>query len=91
VVSIESLRQVIEQNGDGPEALKQAFLPDVETVSTDTHLQEVLPIITKLGCPVPVVDEDGKYRGAISKNRFLKTLRREEGEQQEQTQEQETS
>jgi len=94
VVSIESLRQVIEQNNAGPEALKQAFLPDVETVSMETHLQEVLPVITNLGCPVPVVDEDGKYRGAISKNRFLKTLRREEGQssqEQEQKEELETS
>ncbi|MCF8030606.1 MAG: glycine betaine/L-proline ABC transporter ATP-binding protein ProV [Desulfohalobiaceae bacterium] len=86
VVSIESLRQIIEQNGDGPEALKQAFLPEVETVSMDTHLQEVLPVITKLGCPVPVVDEDGKYKGAISKNRFLKTLRRDESQSLEQKQ-----
>ncbi len=94
VVSIESLRQVIEQNNAGPEALKQAFLPNVETVSMDTHLQEVLPVITNLGCPVPVIDEDGKYRGAISKNRFLKTLRREEGQssqEQEQQEELETS
>ncbi|MEF8941333.1 MAG: glycine betaine/L-proline ABC transporter ATP-binding protein ProV [Desulfohalobiaceae bacterium] len=89
VVSIESLRQVIEQNNAGPEALKEAFLQDVKPVTMDTHLQEVLPVITKLGCPVPVVDEDGKYRGAISKNRFLKTLRREEGTSQEQEQQEE--
>jgi len=89
VASIESLRNVIDQNGDGPDALKQAFLPDVEPVSMDTHLQDVLPVITKLGCPVPVVDEDGKYQGAISKNRFLKTLRREEGQSQEKEQQEE--
>ena len=93
VVSIDSLRQVIEKNGDGPEALEQAFLPDVEAVSMDTHLQDVLPVITKLGCPVPVVDENSVYKGAISKNRFLKTLRREEAEvtEDQQNQELETS
>jgi len=93
VVSIETLRKVIESDGDGPEALERAFLPDVETVAMDTHLQDVLPVITRLNCPVPVVDQDGTYQGAISKNRFLRTLRREEGDspQQEQGQELETS
>jgi glycine betaine/proline transport system ATP-binding protein len=84
VVSVDSLRRVIEQNGDGPEALMQAFLPDVESVNMDTHLQDVLPVITKMSSPVPVVDESGRYQGAISKNRFLKTLRREESQPQEQ-------
>ena len=35
------------------------------------------PSITELDCPVPVVNEKGVYQGAISKNRFLKTLKRE--------------
>jgi glycine betaine/proline transport system ATP-binding protein len=89
VVSIESLRKVIESNPDGPQSLEQAFLPNVESITMETHLQEVLPIITRLNCPVPVVDQENTYKGAISKNRFLKTLRREEGEQQNQEQRQE--
>jgi len=91
VVSTESLRRIMETNQEEPQTLEQAFLPEVQSVTMDTHLQEVLPIITRLNCPVPVVDQDNKYKGAISKNRFLKTLRREEGEQhkEEQGQQQE--
>jgi glycine betaine/proline transport system ATP-binding protein len=87
VVSVETLRQVIETDKDGPQALEEAFLPDVASVTPETHLQDVLPIITRLSCPVPVVDEKGKYQGAISKNRFLKTLRRDEAQPQKQQEE----
>jgi glycine betaine/proline transport system ATP-binding protein len=76
VISADKLRQAIE-NEQNTGDLKDAFLPDVRTVTMDMPLQDMLPIITELDYPVPVVDESNVYQGAISKNRFLKTLRRE--------------
>jgi glycine betaine/proline transport system ATP-binding protein len=52
-------------------------LEGVQGVTTDTPMQDILTSITQLDCPVPVVDENNVYQGAISKNRFLKTLKRE--------------
>lgn len=74
VVSIDSLRKVIDENAQGLEA---AFLPELRTVQMQTPLQEVLPAITETEYPVPVIDENQVYHGAISKNRFLRTLKRE--------------
>lgn len=77
VVSADSLRSAIEESGDESETLQKAFLENVQPVSTGTPMQDILPSLTQLDCPVPVVDDKGVYQGAISKNRFLKTLKRE--------------
>jgi glycine betaine/proline transport system ATP-binding protein len=71
VISIESLIESIDK---GESRLETAFLKDVRPVRADTPLKEVLPIITRYYCPVPVVDKDDIYQGVISKNAFLKTL-----------------
>ncbi|MFO7875318.1 MAG: glycine betaine/L-proline ABC transporter ATP-binding protein ProV [Desulfovermiculus sp.] len=77
VVSVDSLRAAIEKSGDDSQTLQNAFLEGVQGVTMDTPMQEILSSITQLDCPVPVVDENNVYQGAISKNRFLKTLKRE--------------
>jgi glycine betaine/proline transport system ATP-binding protein len=73
VVSVDSIKDALDREAS---SLDQAFLADVETVSGDSTLQGVLPVITKAEWAVPVVDEDNKYLGAISRNRFLRTLDR---------------
>ncbi|MFP4258535.1 MAG: glycine betaine/L-proline ABC transporter ATP-binding protein ProV [Desulfovermiculus sp.] len=77
VVSVDSLRAAIEKSGDDSQTLQHAFLEGVQGVTMDTPMQDILTSITQLDCPVPVVDENNVYQGAISKNRFLKTLKRE--------------
>ena len=76
VISADKIRQALESEAKTGD-LSDAFLSDVKTVTLDMPLQDMLPIITELDYPVPVVDENNVYQGAISKNRFLKTLRRE--------------
>lgn len=75
VVSVDSLRQAID-SGNGQD-LQSAFVDDLRFVNTQTPLQDVLPAITETDYPVPVVDDKHIYQGAISKNRFLRTLKRE--------------
>jgi glycine betaine/proline transport system ATP-binding protein len=77
VVSIESLKNLIEAAGDSREGLEKAFIDEVQPVSVDDSMQDILPVITRSSWPVPVVDEKNVYQGAISKNRFLRTLHRE--------------
>ena len=71
VVSSESLSKAIdrdEKNLDG------AILKEVEPVSAEAPLQELLTIIRKCTCPVPVVDEHHTYLGVVSRSTFLRTL-----------------
>lgn len=85
VVSSESLRSAIEVSAkDSP--IDQAFMDEAVSVRTDDSMQAILPEVASRSWPVPVVDENGVYRGVVSKNRFLRTLHRAE-EQLEEAQE----
>jgi len=79
IVSTDSLKQHID--GGGGKDLSPAFLPDTETVKAEASMQDVLPEVTSHPWPVPVLDDGGKYIGAISKNVFLRTLQRGQEEQ----------
>lgn len=77
IVSIESLKTHISTDTDRETPLSEAFLKQVHSISTTTQLQDALPHISKAPWPVPVVDENNIYQGAISKNIFLDTLHRD--------------
>jgi glycine betaine/proline transport system ATP-binding protein len=71
VVSTDSLRNAIEA---GQRDIESAYLSEIETVEVNTPLQEMLPLVRRLPCPVPVVNGGGQYMGVISKNAFLRTI-----------------
>ncbi|MBU1612190.1 MAG: glycine betaine/L-proline ABC transporter ATP-binding protein ProV [Proteobacteria bacterium] len=75
VASLDSLKAEIKTNGTNA-TLGGALIPEAQSVPLDATMQDILPLITESPWPVPVVDEDGKYKGAISKNIFLETLQR---------------
>lgn len=86
VISSESLQTIIESHAkDNP--IDQAFLPDVKPVATNSSMQDILPQVASLSCPVPVVDENNIYKGVVSKNRFLRTLHRTEEQIEENVEE----
>lgn len=74
VVSAQSLATALK---DPEPMFSKAFLPDSPTVSADAAVSDVLGIVASADHPVPVIDEDGKYVGAISKSILLETLDRE--------------
>jgi glycine betaine/proline transport system ATP-binding protein len=74
VVSVSSLREALD--GDDP-GFSGAILDDVQAVQADTALSEVIGQVAGSPCPVPVVEADGRYRGAISKTVLLQTLDQE--------------
>ncbi len=84
IVSTDSLREMLD-DGAGKK-IKDAFLPKGESVLETQSLQEILPLVASHTWPVPVVDENNKYRGVVSKNRFLRTLHKAEQEVQDQQQ-----
>jgi glycine betaine/proline transport system ATP-binding protein len=77
VVSSDSLRETIESGASG-QPIKQAFIEGARAVQLDESMQAILPEVASNAWPVPVVDENNKYKGVISKNRFLRTLHRTE-------------
>jgi len=55
-------------------AWENAFLKDVEPVAADMELSEVLTRVTASERPLPVLDEDQRYRGVVDKTILLHTL-----------------
>lgn len=77
VVSIDSLQEALDK-GSGKSKLEFAFLAEGKAVQESESLQEILQQVASHAWPVPVVNEEGIYRGVVSKNRFLRTLYRAE-------------
>ncbi|WP_434623137.1 glycine betaine/L-proline ABC transporter ATP-binding protein ProV [Azospirillum sp. B2RO_4] len=75
VVSVESLMSAIER-GNGSTTLDDALLPGIEPIADDLPMEEVLPRVASSACPLPVVNGQGAYVGAISKTAYLETLGR---------------
>lgn len=75
IVSVDSLENAMREQ---PPEFRKAVLADPQPVFVDTPLEEVLPHLTQNAFPVPVIDRQGVYKGAISKTTYLKALRRGE-------------
>jgi glycine betaine/proline transport system ATP-binding protein len=75
VVSAESLRSALDGH-TGPLGLAHAFLPDVQTIRADEPVAGLFGQVAQLPYAVPVVDDGGGFRGAISKTTLLKFLDR---------------
>jgi glycine betaine/proline transport system ATP-binding protein len=81
IVSTDSLRELIERT-DSEHLLKNAYIKEAGSANATDSMQEILPEVASHPWALPVLDEDGRYLGAISKNLFLRTLHR--GHQEEQ-------
>lgn len=73
IVSLETLKQSNKQN----KPLSDAILSDTITLSPDTSVGDLISEVASVPYSVPVVDEQGKYYGVITKSRLLQTLDRE--------------
>jgi len=80
VVSSEGLRELLEQE-EIPKLIPNAYLEDVATGRAGDSMQDILPEVASHAWPLPILDDDGKYLGAISKNLFLRTLHRSQPEE----------
>ena len=63
VVSVDTLRGVV--HAESP-AFSQALIPNVSAIPSATLLNGVMSVVAQSPCPVPVVDDKGRYLGAIS-------------------------
>ena len=79
IVSADSLRELINQE-EQPQLLVNAYIEAVSTAHIDDSMQDILPEVAAHPWALPILDSEGKYRGAVSKNLFLRTLHRNEDE-----------
>ncbi|MEN8198473.1 MAG: glycine betaine/L-proline ABC transporter ATP-binding protein ProV [Thermodesulfobacteriota bacterium] len=77
IITAEKVRNCLE-SGASDNPIDQCFIDDIPTAGIDDSMQDILPEVASSAWPVPVVDEQGVYRGVVSKNRFLRTLHRTE-------------
>jgi glycine betaine/proline transport system ATP-binding protein len=75
VVSTDSLRDAIDRN-DPTSTISKAFLPDAVPANGNNSMQAVLAEVTAHPWPVPIVSDNGRYLGVLSKTQFLRTLQR---------------
>jgi glycine betaine/proline transport system ATP-binding protein len=79
VVSTDSLRSLLETASSGEKTkIEDAFIKEALAVNEDECLQDILPQVASHQWPIPVIDDQSKFRGVVSKNRFLRTLHRAE-------------
>jgi len=73
MVSVDSLVRV---EREGSDSWEQAYLHDIQPAAAQTSVDEVLDRVADSHWPIPVVDEDHKYLGTISKTILLQTLKK---------------
>ena len=75
-VSADSLRTALDGHA-GPLGLQHAFLPGLPTLAAAAPVAGLFGQVAQAPCALPVVDEDGRFCGAISKTTLLKFLDRD--------------
>jgi len=80
VVSSDSLREVIEREGDA-QNIRNAFIDEAVSARAGDSMQDILPWVASHSWPLPILDDNNNYLGAISKNLFLRTLHRSQAEE----------
>ena len=75
MVTADKIRDCLE-SGASDTPIDQCFIDDIPTARMDDSMQDILPEVASSAWPVPVLDEQGIYKGVVSKNRFLRTLHR---------------
>ncbi len=78
MVSADSLRAALKDR-EGSLGLHHAFLPDVRSVAAIHPVNELFGQVAQAPWPLPVVDEGGRYVGAISKTTLLRFMDRNAG------------
>lgn len=75
IVSAESLRELLDRQAAEP-LIRNAYIEDAVTARASDSMQDILPEVARHPWALPILDDNGRYLGAISKNLFLRTLHR---------------
>ena len=75
-VSADSLRAALRGH-TGPLGLQHAYISGVEPIAAQAPVADLFGQVAQAPCALPVVDADGRFRGAISKTTLLRFLDRD--------------
>jgi glycine betaine/proline transport system ATP-binding protein len=75
-VSADSLRSALQGHA-GPLGLHHAYIGCVEPIDAQAPVAELFGQVAQAPCALPVVEADGRFRGAISKTTLLRFLDRD--------------
>lgn len=75
VVSENSLKKAMK--ADPTQDLSSAFMKNINTLDGESSLSELIGSVANAPCGLPVVGEDNKYLGVITKTSLLETLDQE--------------
>jgi len=81
IVSADSLRELIDRDSVEHQ-IRNAFIEHAVTAGATDSMQDILPEVARHPWALPILDDNGKYLGAISKNLFLRTLHRNQADEQ---------
>ncbi len=81
IVSTDSLREMLDDEAV-PHLIPNAYMKGVVVAHRDDSLQDILPKVAGCSWPLPILNDEGQYLGAVSKNLFLRTLHRSQPEEQ---------
>lgn len=73
VVSAESLKNTLDKHGK----IDEAILPDIRPIFASTPIKEILGLVAKSPCPLPVIVDTHKHIGSVSHVTVLETLSRD--------------
>jgi glycine betaine/proline transport system ATP-binding protein len=80
ILSIDKAIELLKSGSHEPESLRSAIDPNVETVSPDTSIESLLPLVINSKYPLVVVDGEQKVIGIIMKVSVLSGILGEENE-----------
>ncbi len=78
ILSIDNAVALLKSGVHDPESIKNAVDTDVETVSPNASIEELLPLVINSKYPIVVVDEEQKVIGMIMKVSVLSGILGEE-------------
>jgi len=80
VVSSDGLREIIDKP-ESEHQIRNAFIEEAVAAKATDSMQDILPEVAQNPWALPIIDDDGKFIGVISKNLFLRTLHRNQPEE----------
>ncbi len=81
IISADSLRELIDDS-TREQLIQNAFIDNVMSANSSDSMQDILPEVASHPWALPILNDSGEYLGAVSKNLFLRTLHRDQPEDQ---------
>ncbi len=80
VARADKLEKLLE-SGDKPGAIPDSHISRVSSVTEETILEDMFSIVSENPYPIPVVDDNGKFRGIVTTDQIFESISPMEGDE----------